>query len=385
VKVLLAHNRYRRPGGEDKHVTVLGTALRETELDVMLFERDSSTVEGSLVRRAGAAVGLAYRPSPNGIRPVLERWRPDIVHFHNIWPLLTPAALHTAKRHGAAVVLTAHNVRAGCPGGVCTIDAHPASRGLYENRCLAGSSLVCAATNNPRGSRVESLVYGASIEVQRRLRLHSRWVDAAIAPSEYAARMLQLVGFRSAQLHVIPNGVRAAAFTPPGRKYGLFAGALSDRKGIRTLLKAASLVPDVPIAVAGNGPLERDVLRARVRFLGHLGSSEVGEAMADSAFVVVPSEVHETLPYVALEAFAAGRAVIASSVGGMPEIVRDGVNGILVPPRSPEALGNSMRKLWTEPDLAVAMGRQGHADIEERFSLERQVQRTLDLYNSLCA
>ncbi len=135
---------------------------------------------------------LAYDPAAGGISDALKQWRPEVVHFHNIWPLLTPAALRLAKRSGASVVLTLHNCRFACPGGTCSVEAHPATNGLRDNACLSGSSLRCALTNNPRRARGESVAYGAALEIQRRVGMLRRWVDAFIAPSGYVAAMLAL-------------------------------------------------------------------------------------------------------------------------------------------------------------------------------------------------
>ena len=171
MKVLLAHNRYRLVGGEDRHVALLRQALDDAGVETRLFEPRSDGLTSSRARRLAAAALLTYHPGGGGIGRILEEWRPDVVHFHNTWPLLTPAALRLSKRAGAAVVLTAHNTRFACPGGTCTIETHPAVNGLADNRCLAGSSLRCALRHNPRGSLDESLAYGFAQDAQRRLHL----------------------------------------------------------------------------------------------------------------------------------------------------------------------------------------------------------------------
>ncbi len=200
LRVLIAHNRYHEVGGEERHVELLERGLAEAGVDVLRFERDSGELDGSVIRKAVAGLVLTYRPGAGGIRQVLREWRPSVVHFHNIWPLLTPSALRAAKRSGAAVVLTAHNYRFACPGGALLRD------GLLHEDCIEGSSLLCGL-RNPRESRFESLAYGLALEIQRRLGMLRRWVDAFVAPSEFMARMLVRSGLPRDRVHVIPHGL----------------------------------------------------------------------------------------------------------------------------------------------------------------------------------
>jgi glycosyltransferase involved in cell wall biosynthesis len=381
MKVLLAHNRYRLLGGEDRHVALLRQALAEAGVETRLLEPRSDELTSSRARRWRAAALLAYRPGGGGIGPVLEEWRPDVVHFHNIWPMLTPAALRLAKRAGAAVVLTLHNTRFACPGGTCTIETHPAADGLWDNRELAGSSLACAVRHNPRAALGESIAYGFAQDVQRRLRMLQRWVDAFIAPSEYVARMLELTGVPIDRVTVIRNGVAVPdSPLPAGSSFALYAGRLSAEKGIATLIDAARAAPEVPIAAAGTGPLVDRVEGSPVRHLGQLAREDLDRAMEEAAFTILPSECHENQPYGVLESMAAARGVIATEVGGLPEIVRDGETGLIVPPASPISLAEAMRRLWDDPELRGELGANGFADARNRFRLDIQIERTLELY-----
>ena len=363
---------------------MLERGLRDAGFETRLFERDSAGLDRSLLRRSRAALTLAYDPAAGGITDVLDQWRPAVVHFHNVWPLLTPAAMRAAHRSGAAVVLTLHNCRFACPGGTCPIDAHPAENGLLDNACLAGSSLRCGLIVNPRDARGESAAYGLALEVQRRGRMLSRWVDSFIAPSTYIAAMLDLARVPGERVRVIPNGIPASAATSgDAARYALFLGRVSELKGVRTLIKAASLAPEVPIAIAGEGPLVDEVRASPIEYLGQLDAEGVNEALDRAAFTVLPSECHENAPYAALESLAAGKPVIASRVGGVPEIVRDAENGLIVPPRSPAELAAAMRTLWTDPELIRSLGARATRIAHDEFSLDRQIQRTTELYREL--
>ena len=358
---------------------LLERGLVEAGVDVRRFERDSGELDDSVIRKAAAGLALTYRPGAGGIERVLHECRPSVVHFHNIWPLLTPSALRAAKRSGAAVVLTAHNYRFACPGGTLLRD------GLVHADCIEGSSLRCGL-HTPRESRLESLAYGLALEIQRRLGMLQRWVDAFVAPSEFMARMLVRSGLPHDRVHVIPYGLpQSIEAPPPERRFVLFLGRLAAEKGVRTLLSASRLEPGVPMVLAGAGPLASEVEEAggATRYVGRLDRNDIARALHQAAFTVVPSEWYENLPFSALESFAAGRAVVATRMGGLPEIVDDGMTGLLVPPKSPRALAAAIIRLWRDPQSAADMGRRARTVAEERFTLQRQTTQLLKLYGRL--
>lgn len=380
MKVLLAHNRYRVLGGEERHLELLELGLRRAGVEVCRFERRSEDLERSAFRRAAAGLILAYRPGASGLGRVLDEERPDVAHFHNLWPLLTPSALRAAKRRGVAVVLSVHNFRFACPGGTLL------RNGVFHDDCIEGSSLACAL-HDPRSSRLESLAYGLALEAQRRLRLLERWVDAFVAPSEFVGRMLVRAGLPERRVHVIPFGVPPAPRSAARPRYGLFIGRLAREKGIGTLLEASRLAPEVPLLVAGDGPLAEDVRAAAngtIEYAGRLDREAVAQALRRAAFTVVPSDGPESFGLSALESLAAGKPVIASASGALPEVVRDGVTGTLVPPREPQALASAMRALWRNPERAAELGASGRR-LSRHLSVDRMAGRMINLYTHLRA
>jgi glycosyltransferase involved in cell wall biosynthesis len=374
LRVLLAHNRYRVSGGEERHVDLLANALGEAGITIDVFELTSSDIDVRRARRVALGATLTYRPQAR--RSLLERFesfRPDVVHFHNIWPLLTPAALHAARDWGAQVLLTLHNFRFACVGGTLT------AGGEVHDDCLTGSSLRCAI-RNPRQSWFETAAYAVALSIQRRFGLLDRWVDTLIAPSEFAASSARRAGLRS-PIDVIPHGVPIAQAAAGRGDYALFAGRLAREKGVQTLLAAAARVPEVPLLVAGAGPLERELRAANdITYLGALASAELDRVRSRARFTVVPSDAPESFGLSAAESMAAGVPVIASRIGALPEAVGDGVTGLLVPPGDAEALADAMQRLWSDPDQASAMGQRAHNVARERYSLERQARRVIAAY-----
>jgi glycosyltransferase involved in cell wall biosynthesis len=215
-----------------------------------------------------------------------------------------------------------------------------------------------------------------------------RWVDAFIAPSEFMARMLVCAGLPHDHVRVIRLGVPLGDQPTPSKgRYVLFVGRISPEKGVRTLLEAARLRPEIPTVLAGDGPLVSQVklAGAGVQYAGKLSPSGVTKALGDAAFTVVPSEWYETAALSVLESYAAGRAVIATRIGGLPELVQHGKTGLLVEPHSPHSLASAVAALWNDPQGTAEMGRRARGVAEERFGLKRQTADLIELYSGLVA
>jgi glycosyltransferase involved in cell wall biosynthesis len=379
VRVVLAHNRYRSVGGEERHLDLLEEWLPKAGVDVQRFEVSSPT-EASLRERLKVGATLTYRPAgARLLRDVLAREKPDVVHFHNVFPLLTPAAMREARRHGASVVLTVHNYRFACPAGTLL------RNGRIHEDCIEGSSLLCGLRNS-RGVWSESIAYGVAIELQRRLRFLHRWVDAYVAPSRFVATMLARAGYPTDRIHTISHGTPLSDAPSPAGDYALYAGRLSPEKGTRTLVAASHLAPGVPLVIAGAGPLAPlvgAVAGETVSYRGHVDQATAAELMRGALFTVMPSECYEGQPYGALESMAVGTPLVASRLGGLAEITEDGVTGVLVPPGDPGALAAAMREMWTDKGRAPEMGAQAWSYARQHFAPDTQIERLVALYKQL--
>jgi glycosyltransferase involved in cell wall biosynthesis len=380
MRVLIVHNRYRQPGGEERHVDLLARSLGQGGVDVSRLDVDSASID-SLPARVRVLATLAYnRRSEQLVREAARRCNADVVHFHNLWPILTPAALRGAREARAGVVLTLHNYRFACPLGTLL------RGGELHDDCVTGSSLLCGL-RSARHHGLQALAYGAALQVQRRLKMLDRWVDAFIAPAEFVRDALVCAGRDPARVHVVRLAVPevpSADLPQNGVAYALFAGRLSEEKGLWTLLQAARLVPEVRIVVAGSGPLEEPLRRGlpeSVTLRGQVERNELGALRAGSAMAVLPSSCFEVSPYSALESAAAGRAVVASRIGGLPEIVVHGETGLLVPPGDAGELAVAMRKLWRDRSLAAKLGNGGAARIGREHSLARAAEEHIAIYS----
>ncbi len=377
MNVLLLHNRYRAPGGEERSVEAIAGLLRDRGHAVAMLERASDELEGARGRiRAGAGM-LAGGLRPGEVEDAVRRHRADVVHAHNVNPLLGARSLAAAHRAGARVVLHLHNYRLVCAIAICFRDGEVCTR-CHGRNTWPGVRLRC------RGSVPEAAAYGAGLTLhQRRL---AACVDQFIVPSAAALRRLREIGAPVGEAAVLPNFVRDAEVvqSPPAGepRHALYAGRLVEEKGVETAIEAAAGA-GVPLAVAGAGPQEEALralagrLGAPVRFLGSLGPEELAEARAAAAFSVIPSRWDEPCPYAAIESLAAGVPVLASSVGGLPEIVGPGHT---LPPGAIERWAAEMGRLWRDPPARRAAAEAALARAREVFGEERFYSGLMDVY-----
>ena len=378
MRVLIVHNRYRQVGGEERHIDLLTASLPSAGIEVRRFDA-SSPGAPSCIERAKLGATLTYRRAGGRLlHRALRYHQPDVVHFHNVFPLLTPAAMRAAHDYGAPVILTVHNYRFACPSGTLL------RRGAIHEDCIEGSSLLCGLRKS-RGNWGESLAYGFAIEAQRRLRLLHRWVDAYIAPSEFIATMLARAGYPRDRIHTIHHGTPIELSPSSTGDYAFYGGRLSAEKGVRTLLAAARRRPDIPLVIAGDGPLAMDVRAAgdNVSATGLVDSHRMGQLLRNARFTVAPSEWYEGLPFSVMESMAASKPVVASRLGGLAELVDEGVTGLLVTPRDPAALAEAMHVLWTDTRRSSQMGNAAWRYARENFSLEQQALQVVALYDRL--
>jgi glycosyltransferase involved in cell wall biosynthesis len=266
--------------------------------------------------------------------------RADVVHAHNMQPLIGPRGLAAARAAGARVVLHLHNARLFCAIGVAARDGGPCFRCRGRNT-LPGLVLNC------RESLPEAVVYAAALAAHQPLVFES--VARFATPSRWAAGQLAILGVPAAKLDVLPHYLPADELASGSDahegRYALAVGRLSPEKGFDTVIEATARAA-VPLKIAGDGPLA-DELRARaagapVEFLGRVPSGQVAELMSRAAMVLVPSISGDVMPFAALEAMAAGVPVVASDAGSLPEVVGDAA---LVVPPTPDALEAALDRL----------------------------------------
>jgi glycosyltransferase involved in cell wall biosynthesis len=374
--ILLLHNRYRTAGGEERAVAEIAGLLSRRGHEVQLIERSSGAVG-----RGRAAIGLlAGGLDPDAIAAAVRRSGADVVHAHNLHPMLGWRALAAAKGAGARTVLHLHNFRLFCAIGIAYRDGATCFR-CRGTSTLPGLRLRC------RGSLPEAAVYAAALHRQQpRLYEH---VDQFVTVSESTAAHLRDLGVPASLTATLPNFMPNDAFASDSRAgagaFALAAGRLTEEKGFDTAI-AAARAARVPLVIAGSGPdegrLRELAAGADVRFAGRVRQDELAELRRRAAVALAPSRWEEPCPYSVLEALAAGVPVLASDRGGLPELV--GKDSVL-PATDQDAWTGALSKLWRDPTLRSDRGGGALARARERFGEDRFYEGLMRLYEPVSA
>ncbi len=371
-RVLVLHNRYRIPGGEERFVAQLVDLLGREAGHVALLERSSR--DAGAIR---AATGLLRGGlDPVAIAEVVRDQEIDVVHAHNIHPLLGHRALAAARAAGAATVLHLHNYRLFCAIGTAWRDGADCTE-CAPRRTSRG------LRHNCRGSLPESAVYAAALGRGQQMTFDA--VDRFAAPVAQLVDDFAELGFEI-PITVLPSWMAPAEFaagSQAGRgEYALLVSRLSSEKGVLTAI-AASAESGVPLRIAGDGP---DALRARrlaeelsapVDFMGRIDGQALVAARMGAGFALVPSIWREVLPLSALESLAAGLPLVVSDRGGLPELTE---SELVAPASDAHALAQLMSELHADPERRQASGERALLRAREQFSEDAFAPRLAALY-----
>ena len=388
MRIAIVHNRYQQQGGEDAVFEAEASLLERHghEVTRVLFDNRDLAAEASLRQNATLALTTVWsRQARARLRDVVERVRPDVVHFHNTFPLVSPAAYAVCRQAGAAVVQTLHNYRLLCPSGTLFRDGKPCED-CMDRTLLAGVRHGCY-----RDSRAQTAVVATMLTLHR---VRATWrddVDLYIALTDFARNKLVQGGLPPDRVVVKPNFVDPPTLADPGPRDGfLYVGRLAPEKGVGTLLDAWQSLPRQHLTLIGSGPLDgwaRD--RARhvpgVTLHGHLAREGVYQHMRASRALVFPSLWYETFGMVAVEAFAQGTPVIAARIGGIPELVRHGETGLLFEPGNGRALASSVEWAAEHPEAMRRMGERARREYEQWFSPASNYRQLMAIYRHAIA
>ena len=372
MKVLHVHNRTRFRGGGDRVAAATVRGLREAGIEVEEFLRDSRDLTGLTGPFRAFGGGLGWGRTVGEFETALAETRPDLVHVHELYPLISPWILPACDAAGVPVVMSVHEYRLTCPVGTQRWG------GAHCQKCL-DRGWWWAARRNCRGRILESLAYGLRFGQARRRRLHADHVDCFVTASEHMRGWLVRAGFAAERVRTVPFPIELP--TPPPREgdgdYMAFVGRMVPEKGIHTLAQAARRA-ELPLRWAG--PNEGGDATEFGDWVGELRGADLVAFYAGARFVVVPSTWAEPYGLVAGEAQLARVPVIASRIGGLPELVDDGETGLLVPPQDAEALAQAMMVLWQDPERCRAMGELGRERIQARCGMDAYIDSLSDVY-----
>lgn len=389
MRILLVHNRYRStaPSGENRVVDQEGEALAALGHEVVRFERNSDDISRwSMLQKASLpARAIWSRECRRDLAAVLDDRRPDVVHVHNTFPLLSAAVLYACRDAGVPLVATIHNYKLSCANGEFF------RQGSVCHDCAGRLPIPAIRHGCYRGSPAATVPVAVAATLHRQA-----WrslVSAYIFVSAAQRDLLQVLGLPPDRVFVRHNLIPHRKVQPlPPTSAVVYAGRLDEAKGTRLLMAGWDSYlenraePGLRLVIAGGGPLAGEVAawasaRASVEMVGQVSSERCAELISRARAVLLPSTWQETFGLVAVEAMASGVAPIAAGHGSFTELITPGVDGVLFRPGDPTALALAVADADMHPEQYQAYGEQARKTYEDRFDPHDNIERLLEIYH----
>lgn len=386
MKILIVHNHYGRyaPGGDTNVMEAEAKLLSEHGHIVSKYERTNAEIyeDGTLAEKIAAFRNIAWsKKSYAETRKIIQDIRPDIMHVHNNWLVLSPSIFAAAKDCGVATVFTLHNYRLICPGNhllrngrICEACLHGNPWRVLLNQCIPGGSLL--------KSFLSLVIYR---ETKRRHFLDA-WVNAYIALSAFGRSKFIEAGLNKDKIFVKPNFIKdpinGAQIKQDTTGGALFAGRLSPEKGIETLIKAWSGV-GYPLFIAGDGPAREHMQKLAppsVTFLGWQSREDVLKLLQKVTCFIFPSDLYEGFGLSLLEAMASGKAIIASDLGPRREIIEDRISGLFFKAGDAVDLRAKIDLLMGDTALTHSLGSMARKTYLARYTPENNYLILMNIY-----
>ena len=390
MKVLLLHNRYQIAGGEDGVVAAEQELLRDRGHRVAVLEVSNDDIQGGWQKLQAARHAIYSPPSKQKVSALIQQFRPDVVHVHNFFPLLSPSVYDACEQEGVPVVQTLHNYRLGCPKALFFRDNQVCEACLEHLFPWPSIRYGCY-----RESRAQTAVVATMLAWHRWRQTWWKRVSAFIALTEFQKQKLVQAGLPPQRMYVKPNFL----FPPPpdstaqGPAFLLFVGRLSEEKGVSVLIEAYRRQPDLPpLKIVGDGPL-RDHLQQQVDqahltqqicFLGRQDKPQVLQLMQQALALVFPSIWYEGFPLTIVEALACGLPVLVPQLGSMPEIIEDGSTGLHFLPQDSCDLASKIRWLTEHPQERDQMAQSARQVYQQRYTPEVNYDQLISIYRAAC-
>ena len=389
LRVLNVHNHHAGPGGFEVFFFGVSEILRHYGHHVATFERDNAAIHTAFEKLSAFGSAIYSPSSRRAFERVLRDERVDLVHLNNIWPLVSPSVIDACRDADVPVVMSMQDYKLTCPAG------QHLREGKVCEKCMNGRE-YWAAVHGCRNGRVWSTAYSVRNVVNRLRGPFHDGVTLYLPCTRFVADHLVRGGYDAGKMHVLPDftdlpDVADADGPPRSGGYVGYVGRISPEKGLDVLIEAARRT-GLPVKIAGSHAAMPELLRdlpPGVEFVGKLSREELPAFYRGARFNVVPSVWYECFGIVTAEAQGYGNPVIASRIGGLPEVVEDGVTGLLVEPGDAANLAAAMRRLWDDPALNRRMGEAARERAGREFTpnvfygrLAAAYRRAVDLHRA---
>jgi glycosyltransferase involved in cell wall biosynthesis len=394
LKVLLAHNFYgsTAPSGENSVYLAEKELLKSHGHSIIEFSRHSDEIRNrGFIGKLQGGLATPWNPfTAQKIRQLLKTEKPDILHVHNTFPLLSPSIFHAVKEFPTATVFTLHNYRIFCAAAILMQNTHPCSECLEKQSVFPALKYGCY-----RESRLATLPMIAMIGLHRRMKTWQKHVDAFITLSDFQRNKLIEFGLPSEKIHIKPHFYPQPPSPRPWSKRQqkvVFIGRLGAEKGLHVLLDAwknwGESAP--PLEIIGEGPerikiekfIKGNRIDCRVVLMGQLPFVQTQERLAEASLLILPSLCFEGFPMVIREAFALGVPVAASRIGAIPCIIREGVNGVMFTPGDSTDLLKMVKPLWGNSVKLSDLGEAARKEFEEKYTSDKNYDLLMEIYRA---
>jgi glycosyltransferase involved in cell wall biosynthesis len=384
MHVLLAHNYYQLPGGEDDLFEGTRDLLRKNGHRVTEYVRRNDEIgDYGLLRKITLATRTTWAgDSKRELAQVIADKKPDIAHFGNVFPLISPSVYYACNKAGVPVIQSLDNPRLICPASTFFRD------GATCRECEGRLPLPAVRHACYRDSAAKTGVLVAMLGVNRALGTWTRKVSGYLVATEFYRRKFIQMGLAEERVHLRPLFVSDPGMTTRGQgDYAVFMGRLSVEKGVRTVLDAWRDL-DIPLKIRGGGPLEAEVrdfiaTAKNVELLPRLAPEQKIELIRGARFLIWPTPgEYETFGLVVAEAYSCGVPVIATRVGVATEMVSEGKTGLFFEPNNPADLAQKARWAWEHPGEMRGMGEQGRREYEARFHPDNAYRLMMKAYKA---
>lgn len=374
MKILIAHNAYQQPGGEDAVVNAELALLRHFGHEVEVYRQHNDTLN-NMPRMAAVVSTIWSRRSADDIDSLCRRFQPDVIHVHNTFPLISPSLYWAAARRRVPVVQTLHNFRLLCPQAIFLRD------GKICEDCIGKLPWRAVMRKCYRTSLPQTAVVTGMLATHRALGTYRNRITRYIALNRFALRKYVAGGLPAERFRIKPNFVQSIALpSSDKRRGGLYVGRLSPEKGFE-VLAAAAQSGNINVDVIGTGPLE---MLARQTFgktyLGFMPLDDIMMRMRRAQFLIVPSICYENSPRAIIEAFSCGLPVLTSRLGALADMVQDGVTGILFNPGDTADMAEKIAWAYSHPEQMARMGLAARVEYEARYTPERNYEMLMNIY-----
>jgi glycosyltransferase involved in cell wall biosynthesis len=385
MKVVMIHNRYKYHGGEDAVFQAESAMLTRYGHSVEELVFDNKEIQSTWDKILLVVRGIYNSKSAAELEKVILRFKPDIIHVHNFFPLASPSIFFAAKRYGIPLVITLHNYRLICPSATLYFNGR-----IYEENIHKLFPLNAIVNGVYRNSKLQTAGLALITTVHNLIGTWRNKVSKFIVLTNFAKGKFidSALRVRENQFIVKPNFVEDPGYSNNEREdFFLVVGRLSEEKGIATILEAIEH-GSFKVIFIGDGPLKDRVLEATARnaniqYLGFQNKSVILEYLRRCKALLFPSVWYEGFPITILEAFSTGTPIVASRLGSMAEVVTDQVNGLHFEVGSAQDLTTKVHLLNGNANLVARLGANARKTYEDLYTPEKNSKLLLDIYNQL--